>query len=89
MGHPNILESAPRLGRNGWLWLAAGGLDGEIEFVLGVVKSFLGLNGVAIHVVVIGSLGALHLVDGVDHMMVNGVEVVPVVDLGDGDSAGK
>jgi hypothetical protein len=69
--------------------LAAGGLDGEIELVLGVVKGFLGLQGVAIHVVVVGSLGALHFVDGIDDMMVNSVEVVPVVDLGNGDSASK
>jgi hypothetical protein len=34
-------------------------------------------------------LGAFHLVDGFDYVMVNSVEVMPVVNLGDSDSASK
>jgi hypothetical protein len=67
----------------------AGGLDGEVEFVLGVVEGSLGLCTVAIHVVVVGGAGVIHFVDGFNYMLVNFVEVVPIADFGDGDSASK
>jgi len=73
----------------GFALAVAGGLDGQVELVLGFVESSLGLFAVAIHVVVIGGAGMLHLVDGILDMMVDVVEVVPVVDFSNGDSAGK
>jgi hypothetical protein len=38
---------------------------------------------------VVGGAGVIQLVDGVLNKMVDRVEVVPVVNFGDGDSAGK
>jgi hypothetical protein len=69
--------------------VAASGLDGEIKLVLSVVEQPRGLFAVALLVEVIGGARAVQFVDGILNMVVYGVEVVPVVDLGDGDSASK
>ena len=40
-----------------------------------------GLHSVAIHVIVVGRAGALHLMDRFLHMLVNAIKIVPVADL--------
>jgi hypothetical protein len=67
-----------------------GGLDRLVQLALGLVQQFLGLRSVAGHVVVIRGPGAIHLVDRFQHVVVNLVEIVPVVHrVGTGHTAGE
>jgi len=52
-----------------------------VQFVLGLPQVLFGLRTVALHVVVIGRPGSLHLVDRFLHVTVNRFQVVPVPHL--------
>lgn len=57
-----------------------GPVDGQLEFVLGLVQVFFGLCTVAFHVKVVGRAGAFHFVDGFKNVLVNFIEIVPIAD---------
>src|SRR6516165_4355281 len=58
-----------------------GSFHGFVQLVLGIVQQLLGLGAVARHVVVVGGARTLHLVDRFLDVLVNGIEIVPVVHL--------
>jgi hypothetical protein len=48
--------------------------------VFGRVQMFLGLCAVAFHIVVVSGAGSIHFVNRFQHVLVNFVEIVPIVD---------
>jgi hypothetical protein len=60
----------------------AGCFDSHIQFAFGSAQVFLGFDSVSLHVVVVRGARMFHFIDGLTHVLVNLIEVVPVVDLG-------
>jgi hypothetical protein len=80
-GPPGIIRRRKRAtgaAQNGLVGL--GPVDGQLEFVLGLVEVFFGLCSVAFHVIVVGRAGAFHFVDGFENVLVNFIEIVPIAD---------
>ena len=55
-------------------------LHSLVQFPLGPVQEFLSFGAVAGHVVVIGRARPVHLMNRFDHVIMDLVQVVPVVD---------
>jgi hypothetical protein len=51
----------------------------QAQFSFRRVQVFLGLNTVTVHVIVIGRARAFHFMDRLDHVFVNVIEIVPVM----------
>ena len=49
--------------------------------MLGGVQMLYRFGAMARHVKVIGSAGAIHLTDGLDYVIVDGIQIVPVADV--------
>jgi hypothetical protein len=58
-----------------------GCVDGQLQFVFGGVQVLFGLRAMAFHIIVVGSAGAVHFVDRFQYMLVNFVEIVPIMNL--------
>jgi hypothetical protein len=65
------------------------GVNRQLQFVLGLAEVFLCLGAVALHVVVVGRAGSLHFVDRFNNVLVNIIEVVPIVNLSRNQRAGN
>lgn len=63
-------------------------LHREVKFVLGSVKVFLCLSAMPLHVEVVGGTRPIHLVNGLDYVLVNFVKIVPVTNLRGNHRAG-
>ena len=61
--------------------MPAGGFDREAQLMLGCMQVLLGLGAVSCHVIVVGFAGVFHLVDRFNNVVVNAVQIVPVVHL--------
>ena len=63
------------------LLMGLGSLDREAQLPLRCAEVILGFGAVALHVVVIRRTCMLHLMDGLNNMLVNIVKIVPIVGL--------
>jgi hypothetical protein len=65
-------------------------VDRFVEFALGGMEMLFGLGAMALHIVVVRGAGMIHLFDGFFHVVMDRVEVVPVVNFfGKRDSGNK
>ena len=61
-----------------------------MQFMLGRVQMLFGLRAVALHIVMVGGAGMIHLSDGFIHVVVDSIQIVPVVNsFGNRDSYHK
>jgi hypothetical protein len=65
------------------------GFNRQLQFVLGLAEVFLSLGAVALHVVMVGCASLFHFVDRFKNVLVNIIEVVPIVNLSRNQRAGN
>jgi hypothetical protein len=64
--------------------------DGIAQFVFRGVKMLFCFRTMSLHIVVVRCAGAIHLMDGFYHVVVDCVQVMPIVNpIGDGDSGSE
>jgi hypothetical protein len=85
-----MMRNTPKRPGQQGLMRAPCGFYGEVEFVFGAVQQLLGFGAVTVHVVVVGGTGAIHFMDGLGHVFVDFVQIVPVVNrCGNGCARGE